>query len=77
MTSPGLSSAVQVTLVEVAVVTEQALLSMRMRYLEMSSEKPVPEKVTEVPPVTGPNLGLIADRRGVFVPVKVTDCGSV
>lgn len=63
---------VQVTLVVVAAVTVQVLLSIMMLYLLVSDDKPVPAKVTEVPPVTVPNLGVIPVSNGVKAPEYVT-----
>lgn len=60
--SPGLLPEVQVTDVEVAAVTGQLIPSRVMMYKEVSVGKFVPEKVIEVPPVTGPYLGEIDAR---------------
>jgi hypothetical protein len=70
--SPGLDPVVQVTESEVAADTGHSMPSMMMVYLEVSSEKLVPEKVTSVPPVTVPYLGLTALRAGVIEPAYST-----
>ena len=58
----------QVTLVVVAAETGQVMPSIMIVYFEMSVEKPVPLKVTSVPPTTVPNLGEISSRDGVSWP---------
>ena len=67
VTSPGLLPEVQVTLVVVAAVAVQLTPSISIVYLVMSETKPVPVNVTEVPPLTVPNLGSSDFRRGVNV----------
>lgn len=55
----------QVTLVVVAVVTLHVLPSIFIVYFVMSETKVVPVKVTDVPPVTVPNLGFMLSSFGV------------
>jgi hypothetical protein len=66
--NPGLFPVVQVTDVVVAADTGQLIPSKIIVYLEMSLDKPIPEKVTSVPPVTVPYLGLTAVRAPVKDP---------
>lgn len=66
--SPGLLPEVQVTEVEVAAVTGQLIPSRVITYKDVSVGKFVPAKVTEVPPVTGPYLGVIDAKFVVRVP---------
>lgn len=63
---------VQITLVVDALSTGQFLPSIVIVYLDLSALKLEPEKVTYVPPVTGPNLGFIASSFEVILPTKVT-----
>jgi hypothetical protein len=63
---------VHVTPVVSAAVTEQIRPSITIEYLLVSVTKLVPEKVTNVPPVTVPNLGLIASSLVVKVSLYVT-----
>jgi len=65
--SPGLDPDVHVTEVDVAAVTGQLIPSKVMMYNEVSVGKFVPAKVIEVPPVTGPYLGVIEAKLVVFV----------
>lgn len=67
-TRPGLLPVVQVTVVDVAAETGQLIPSMVIVYLVVSVEKPVPVKVTTVPPTTVPNLGLMELREAVSDP---------
>jgi hypothetical protein len=66
-TNPGLDPVVQVTDVEVAAETGQSIPSRVIVYSPVLVGKLVPEKVTEVPPVTGPYLGEIAAKLVVRV----------
>lgn len=65
---PGLFPVVHVTSDSVAAVTGQSIPSILIELSVSTVEKPLPEKVTSVPPVTVPNLGLIATSFGVKVP---------
>ena len=67
-TNPGLLPVVQVTDVVVAAETGHTIPSITIVYLEVSLDKLVPVKVTSVPPVTVPYLGLTAVRAGVREP---------
>lgn len=60
---------VHVTATSVAVLTGQSIPSMVIELSVRTVEKPLPEKVTSVPPVTGPNLGLIETSFGVRDPL--------
>lgn len=57
-----------VTLALVAAVTVHVLPSMTIKYFDVSSEKLFPLNVTDVPPVTVPNLGFIPESKGVSDP---------
>jgi len=57
--NPGLSPVVQVTDVVVASLTGQLTPSIVMLYNSVSALKLTPVKVTTVPPVTVPYLGLM------------------
>ena len=70
--SPGLGPVTHCTEVVVAVETTQAIPSMIMEFSAPTAEKPVPVKVTVVPPVTVPNLGVMAVSNGVEGPEKAT-----
>jgi len=69
---PGLLSVVHVTLVVVAALTAHVLPSMTIEYLVVSETKLDPVKVTTVPPVTVPYLGVIPVRSADFVLSYVT-----
>jgi len=60
---------VHTTAVSDAVLTGQSKPSMVILFSVATAEKPLPAKVTSVPPVTGPNLGLIEVSLGVNAPV--------
>ncbi len=62
---PVLFPVVQVTEFASAKTTGQFTPLMVIVYSSLVSENPSPEKVTLVPPYTGPNLGLIEFTRGV------------
>jgi len=66
--NPGLFPVVHVTDVVVAALTGQYIPSIVMVYLVVSVRKLVPVNVRVSPPVTEPNLGLIAVSKGVFAP---------
>jgi hypothetical protein len=57
---------VQVTAVLVAAVTAQGILSIKMVTELVEVGRLEPLKVTEVPPFTVPNLGVILVKRGVL-----------
>lgn len=67
--SPGRLPVVQVIAVPFAADTGQLTPSMTTVFSVSTEEKPLPEKVTSVPPVTVPNLGLIAVSLGVNEPL--------
>jgi len=56
---------VQIIVDALADVTKHSLLSIRTLYLEISESKLAPVKVTYVPPVTVPYLGLTDVSNGV------------
>jgi len=58
--------------VVVAAETGQLIPSMIIEYFEVSADMPVPVKVTTVPPVTVPNLGVTAVRAAVNEPAYCT-----
>jgi len=65
---PGLFPVVQVIAESDAAETGQLIPSITIVFSVSTEEKPLPEKVTTVPPVTVPNLGLIAVSFGVNAP---------
>jgi hypothetical protein len=75
--SPGLFPVLQVMDVVVAPETGQLTPSMTIEIFEISVTKPVPVKVTTVPPTTVPNRGLIAFRSGVRDPLYYTELKAI
>lgn len=65
---PGLLPVVQVNAESVATVIGQSTLSIVIVLSVMTDENPLPAKVTSVPPVTVPNLGVMEVSFGVDVP---------
>jgi len=65
---PGLFPVVHVTASSAAAETGQSIPSIVIEFSVGTEEKPLPEKVTTVPPVTVPNLGLIESSFGVKAP---------
>ena len=68
-TRPILFPVVQVIVVVVEDEIGQSTPSITTLMSSFTALKPVPLNVTAVPPVTGPNRGVIESRRGVKVPV--------
>lgn len=65
---PGLLPVVQVNAKSEAALIGQSTPSMMIVLSATTVENPLPEKVTSVPPVTVPNLGVMALSFGVEVP---------
>ena len=66
-TRPGLLPVVQVIAVSVDDETGQSIPSIITLTSSFTALKPLPAKVTTVPPVTDPNLGVIDYKSGVRV----------